>query len=56
MKTRWRYCLAIGSFFVLSLTEPASAHDGWIEVRDDPGLGVTVVEDVVRQYSFTVES
>ena len=32
MKTRWRYCLAIGSFFVLSLTEPASAHDGWIEV------------------------
>jgi hypothetical protein len=32
MKTRWRYCLAIGSFFVLSLTERASAHDGWIEV------------------------
>ena len=32
MKTRWRYCLAIGSFFVLSLTEPASAHVGWIEV------------------------
>ena len=32
MKTRWRFCLAIGSFFVLSLTERASAHDGWIEV------------------------
>jgi uncharacterized GH25 family protein len=32
MKTRWRFCLAIGSFFVLCLTESASAHDGWIEV------------------------
>ena len=32
MKTRWRFCLAIGSLFVLCLTERASAHDGWIEV------------------------
>jgi L-alanine-DL-glutamate epimerase-like enolase superfamily enzyme len=38
------------------VSDPIEQHDGWIEVRDDPGLGVTVVEDVVRQYSFTVES
>jgi uncharacterized GH25 family protein len=32
MKTRLRFRLAIGSLFVLWLTEPAFAHDGWIEV------------------------
>lgn len=32
MKTRSRLRLAIGSLFVLCFTEPAFAHDGWIEV------------------------
>jgi uncharacterized GH25 family protein len=32
MKTRSRFRLAIGSLFVLCLTKPAFAHDGWVEV------------------------
>ena len=34
------------------VTDPIEQHDGWIEVRDAAGLGVTVDEDVVRRYSF----
>lgn len=33
--------------------DPIEQRDGWIEVRDAPGLGVTVDEDVVRTYSFS---
>ena len=34
------------------VTDPIEQHDGWIEIRDAAGLGVTVDEDVVRAYSF----
>jgi L-alanine-DL-glutamate epimerase-like enolase superfamily enzyme len=32
---------------------PFEQVDGWIEVPDDPGLGVDVDEDVVRKYAFS---
>ena len=35
------------------ITDPIEQHDGWIEIRDEPGLGVTVDEDQVRRYSFS---
>jgi L-alanine-DL-glutamate epimerase-like enolase superfamily enzyme len=34
------------------VSDPFEQHDGWIEVRDAPGLGITVDEDVVRRYGF----
>jgi len=34
------------------VSDPIEMHDGWIEVRDAPGLGVTVDETVVRRYLF----
>ena len=38
------------------VTDPIEQHDGWIEVRSEPGLGVTVDENAVRRYSFSGES
>jgi L-alanine-DL-glutamate epimerase-like enolase superfamily enzyme len=35
------------------VSDPFEQRDGFIEVRDEPGLGVTVNEDVVRQYTFS---
>jgi L-alanine-DL-glutamate epimerase-like enolase superfamily enzyme len=35
------------------VSDPFEQHDGYIEVRDAPGLGITVDEDVVRQYALT---
>jgi L-alanine-DL-glutamate epimerase-like enolase superfamily enzyme len=32
--------------------QPFEQVDGWIEVPDEPGLGVDVDEDVVRRYAF----
>jgi L-alanine-DL-glutamate epimerase-like enolase superfamily enzyme len=34
------------------VTDPIEMRDGWIEVRDAPGLGVTIDESVVRRYAF----
>jgi L-alanine-DL-glutamate epimerase-like enolase superfamily enzyme len=34
------------------VSDPIEMRDGWIEVRDAPGLGVTVDEAVVRRYLF----
>jgi len=34
------------------VSDPWIQSDGYIEVRDTPGLGVTVREDVVRKYAF----
>ncbi len=34
------------------VTDPIEMHDGWIDVRDAPGLGVTVDEAAVRRYVF----
>lgn len=34
------------------VSDPIEQHEGWIEIRDDPGIGVTVEENVVRHYSF----
>jgi L-alanine-DL-glutamate epimerase-like enolase superfamily enzyme len=34
------------------VTDPIEMADGWIAVRDAPGLGVTVDEAVVRRYAF----
>lgn len=34
------------------VTDPIEMRDGWIDVRDAPGLGVTVDEAAVRRYSF----
>jgi L-alanine-DL-glutamate epimerase-like enolase superfamily enzyme len=34
------------------VTDPIAMVDGWIAVRDSPGLGVTVDEAVVRRYTF----
>jgi L-alanine-DL-glutamate epimerase-like enolase superfamily enzyme len=34
------------------VTDPISMRDGWIHVRDNPGLGVTVDEAAVRRYTF----
>jgi L-alanine-DL-glutamate epimerase-like enolase superfamily enzyme len=31
---------------------PFEQVDGWIEVPDEPGLGVEVDESVVRKYAF----
>ena len=31
------------------VSDPFEQRDGFIEVRDAPGLGITVWEDVVRQ-------
>jgi L-alanine-DL-glutamate epimerase-like enolase superfamily enzyme len=35
------------------VTDPIDMKDGWIAVRDAPGLGVTVDEAVARRYLFT---
>jgi L-alanine-DL-glutamate epimerase-like enolase superfamily enzyme len=35
------------------VSDPFEQHDGWISVRDDPGLGVVVDEDAVRRYTFS---
>jgi L-alanine-DL-glutamate epimerase-like enolase superfamily enzyme len=35
------------------VSDPFEQRDGYIEVRDAPGLGITVDEDVVRQYALT---
>jgi L-alanine-DL-glutamate epimerase-like enolase superfamily enzyme len=35
------------------VTDPFEQRDGFIEIRDTPGLGVTVDEDAVRRYSYT---
>jgi len=34
------------------VTDPWIQHNGLIAVRDEPGLGVTVREDIVRKYQF----
>jgi L-alanine-DL-glutamate epimerase-like enolase superfamily enzyme len=34
------------------VTDPIEMKDGWIEVRDAPGLGVTVDEAAVRRFGF----
>jgi L-alanine-DL-glutamate epimerase-like enolase superfamily enzyme len=34
------------------VSDPWVQKDGYIEVRDKPGLGVTVREDIVKKYSF----
>jgi L-alanine-DL-glutamate epimerase-like enolase superfamily enzyme len=34
------------------VSDPIVMQDGWIEVRDTPGLGVTVDEAAVRRYAF----
>jgi L-alanine-DL-glutamate epimerase-like enolase superfamily enzyme len=34
------------------VTDPIEMIDGWIAVRDAPGLGVTVDESAVRRYTF----
>ncbi len=34
------------------VTDPIEMREGWIEVRDSPGLGVTVDEAAVRRYAF----
>jgi L-alanine-DL-glutamate epimerase-like enolase superfamily enzyme len=34
------------------VTDPIEMVDGWIAVRDTPGLGVTVDEAAVRRYTF----
>ena len=34
------------------VTDPIEMKDGWIAVRDAPGLGVTVDEAAVRRYGF----
>jgi L-alanine-DL-glutamate epimerase-like enolase superfamily enzyme len=34
------------------VSDPIEQHDGWIEVRDEPGLGVDVDEEAVRRYAF----
>jgi L-alanine-DL-glutamate epimerase-like enolase superfamily enzyme len=33
--------------------EKVQAQDGWINVPDGPGLGVTLDEDFVRRYLVT---
>ncbi len=33
--------------------EPVQANDGWIEVPDGPGLGVTLNEEVVSRFLVT---
>jgi L-alanine-DL-glutamate epimerase-like enolase superfamily enzyme len=35
------------------VSDPIEQSDGWIEIRGEPGLGVTVDEDTVRRYSFS---
>ena len=37
------------------VVDPIEQRDGWIEVGDKPGLGVTVDEEVVHRYSFSRE-
>ncbi len=34
------------------VTDPWEQRDGYLEVRDEPGLGVNVKEDVVEKYVF----
>lgn len=34
------------------VSDPFEQVDGWIEVRDAPGLGVTIDEEAVRRYAF----
>ena len=34
------------------VSDPIEMKDGWIAVRDTPGLGVTVDEAAVRRYGF----
>jgi L-alanine-DL-glutamate epimerase-like enolase superfamily enzyme len=35
------------------VSDPIVMKDGWIEVRDSPGLGITVDEAAVRRYTFS---
>jgi L-alanine-DL-glutamate epimerase-like enolase superfamily enzyme len=35
------------------VTDPIEQHDGWIEIRNDPGLGIEVDEGTVRRYAFS---
>jgi len=35
------------------VTDPIEMKDGWLEVRDAPGLGVTVDEAAVKRYVFS---
>ena len=35
------------------VTDPIEMRDGWIEIRDTPGLGVTVDEAAVSRYLFS---
>lgn len=35
------------------VTDPIEMKDGWLEVRDAPGLGVTVDEGAVKRYVFS---
>jgi L-alanine-DL-glutamate epimerase-like enolase superfamily enzyme len=35
------------------VSDPFEQQDGWISVRDQPGLGITVEEDAVRRYAFS---
>ena len=34
------------------VTDPFEQRDGFIEIRDTPGLGVTVDEAAVRRFSY----
>jgi L-alanine-DL-glutamate epimerase-like enolase superfamily enzyme len=34
------------------VSDPIEMHNGWIEVRDAPGLGVSIDETAVRRYVF----
>ena len=34
------------------VSDPIAMKDGWIAVRDTPGLGVTVDEAAVRRFAF----
>ena len=35
------------------VSDPIVMKDGWIEVRDAPGLGVTVDDVAVRRFAFS---
>jgi L-alanine-DL-glutamate epimerase-like enolase superfamily enzyme len=34
------------------VSDPWEQHAGWLAVREQPGLGVTVREDIVQKYTF----
>jgi L-alanine-DL-glutamate epimerase-like enolase superfamily enzyme len=38
------------------LNDPIVARDGWVEVPDGPGLGVTVNDDAVRRYPYSPDA